>query len=88
MTTAQSAASERAAFIRRVYDDLAGAVLALIAVEFLLLQAVRGNELQLVRMMVGGWSWLVVMLLFMGGLVAMIVSALILPIFKLSAAVH
>ncbi len=29
-----------------------------------------------------------VMLLFMGGLVAMIVSALILPIFKLSAAVH
>lgn len=65
-SAAQSAASERAAFIRRVYAHLAGAVLALIAVEFLLLQAVRGNELQIVRMMVGGWSWLVVMLLFMG----------------------
>lgn len=63
---AQSAASERAAFIRRVYAHLAGAVLALIAIEVVLLNAVRGHEVQIIRTMVGGWSWLVVLLMFMG----------------------
>jgi hypothetical protein len=66
VSAAQSAASERAAFIRRVYAHLAGAVLALIAVEAVLLTAVKGNELAVVRLMMGGWSWLIVMLLFMG----------------------
>src|SRR5437763_1612667 len=67
VSAAQSAAGERAAFIRRVYAHLAGAVLALIGVEALLLAALDEQaKLSIVRLMMGGWSWLVVMLLFMG----------------------
>jgi FtsH-binding integral membrane protein len=64
-SAAQSMASERAAFVRRVYMHLAGAVLALIGVEAVLLNVV--DRASLVRLMFGSsWSWLVVMLLFMG----------------------
>jgi FtsH-binding integral membrane protein len=63
-SAAQSLASERAAFVRRVYMHLAGSVLALIGVEAVLLQVVDKREV--LRLMTGGWSWLVVMLLFMG----------------------
>jgi FtsH-binding integral membrane protein len=57
-------ASVRAEFIRRTYTHLAWAVLGFIGVEALLLQwsGARG----LVRMMLGGYSWLVVLAAFMG----------------------
>jgi FtsH-binding integral membrane protein len=62
---ARAAGSERAAFIRRTYAHLAGAVLALIGVEALLLNAV--DHKTVLQVMVGSRiSWLVVMLAFMG----------------------
>jgi FtsH-binding integral membrane protein len=65
VSAAQSAASERATFIRRVYAHLAGAILALIGVEAILLSTVDHDAI--IRLMFGtGWSWLIVMLLFMG----------------------
>lgn len=64
-SAAQSAASERATFIRRVYAHLAGAILAFIAVEALLLSIVPHDVV--LRLMMGGqFSWLIVMVLFMG----------------------
>jgi FtsH-binding integral membrane protein len=65
VSAAQSVASERADFVRRVYMHLAGAVLALIGVTALLLNTVDHETV--IRLMFGtSWSWLVVMLLFMG----------------------
>jgi len=75
ISAAQSVASERAAFIRRVYAHLAGAVLALVGIEVVLLHLVEsaGAQTTIINLMFGGWSWLVVMLLFMGaGFVARI----------------
>ncbi len=71
-SAAQSVASERAAFVRRVYMHLAGAVLALIGVETVLLNVV--DQRAVINLMFGArWSWVVVMLLFMGaGFVARI----------------
>jgi FtsH-binding integral membrane protein len=71
-SAAQSMASERAAFVRRVYMHLAGAVLALIGIEVVLLNVV--DRQSILKLMFGTpWSWLVVMLLFMGaGFVARI----------------
>ena len=54
----------RATFIRRTYNHLAGAVLAFIVVEALLLQW-SGAE-ALVGAMLGGFSWLIVLAAFMG----------------------
>jgi FtsH-binding integral membrane protein len=66
VSAAESSGSARAAFIRRVYLHLAGAVLALIGLEFVLLQAVRGHEQTVFNLMMGNWwSWLVVLMLFM-----------------------
>lgn len=65
VSAAQSAASERAAFVRRVYLHLAGAVLALMGLEAVLLNTIPHD--QILRVMFGTqWSWLVVMLMFMG----------------------
>jgi FtsH-binding integral membrane protein len=71
-SAAQSMPWERAAFIRRTYATLAGAVLALIGVEAVLLNIV--DHQAIIQLMFGSpWSWLVVMLLFMGaGVVARI----------------
>jgi FtsH-binding integral membrane protein len=70
-SAAQSVASERAAFVRRVYMHLAGAVLALIGIETVLLNVVDPRAV--LSVMGGRWSWLVVMFLFMGaGFVARI----------------
>jgi hypothetical protein len=55
---------DRAGFIRRTYAHLAGAILAFIAVEALLLQLPIARDIA--RFMTGGYSWLVVMLAFMG----------------------
>src|SRR5262245_47480525 len=62
---AEAAAGERAAFIRRTYGHLAGAILAFVAVEMALLQ-LPGIE-DLVGAMVGGrFSWLIVLGAFIG----------------------
>jgi FtsH-binding integral membrane protein len=68
VSAAQSGTSERALFIRRVYAHLAGAVLALIALVAVTLNALgEEGKLQVLRLMFGtGFSWLIVMLLFMG----------------------
>lgn len=61
---AEAVASERAAFVRRTYGHLAGAVLAFVGLEALLLQ-MPGVE-ELVRtMVVGRWSWVIVIGAFM-----------------------
>src|SRR5262249_1180689 len=70
VSVAQSAASERASFIRRTYAHLAGAILAFIALEAALLQVVTPQE---VFGVLGNspWAWLVVLGVFMvGGWVA------------------
>jgi FtsH-binding integral membrane protein len=70
VSAAESIASERAAFVRRVYLHLAGAVLALIGLEAVLLNTIDPRAV--LSLMFGSpWSYLVVMLLFMGsGVVA------------------
>jgi len=60
---AQAAAEERSAFIRRTYLHLAGAIGLFIALEALLLRMPFAE--QLVRRMTTGYSWIVVLLLFM-----------------------
>ncbi len=57
-------ASERALFIRRTYLHLAGAILAFVVLETILLNT-PGIE-NLVYMMTGGMGWLVVLGAFMG----------------------
>ena len=54
----------RTEFIRRTYTHLAGAVLVFMLVETLLLQ--WSGAKTLVRAMVGGYSWLIVLAAFMG----------------------
>ncbi len=63
---AQAAGSDRAAFIRRTYAHLAGAILAFICIEAFLLNVLsKDQQVQILRMM-GGYGWLVVMFAFMG----------------------
>ena len=58
--------SERAAFIRRTYIHLTGAILALIGLEFVLFNAVPQATMQgMVATMTGGYGWLLVMVGFM-----------------------
>jgi len=65
VSAAESAASDRAAFVRRVYMHLAGAVLLLIGLTATLLNTV--DHRTVLQLMFGtSWSWLVVMGLFMG----------------------
>ena len=62
---ATAARSERAAFIRRTYAHVAGAVLALIGLDALLLNVV--DHRAVVELMLGNrLTWLVVLLCFMG----------------------
>jgi FtsH-binding integral membrane protein len=63
-TVFYAGASERAAFIRRTYAHLAVAVLAFIAVEWMLLQSPIAGWMA--RTMTGGYSWLIVLAVFMG----------------------
>jgi FtsH-binding integral membrane protein len=63
---ARAASSDRAAFIRRTYAHLAGAILAFMGIEALLLTLMsEAAQIQIVRLM-GGYGWLIVMLAFMG----------------------
>jgi FtsH-binding integral membrane protein len=62
---AQTEANARAAFIRRTYAHLAGAILAFIGLETLLLNVV--TEETIIRMFGGSrYSWLIVLAAFMG----------------------
>ena len=63
-TVIYAGASERAAFIRRTYAHLAVAVLAFIAVEWMLLQLPIAGAIA--GAMTGGYSWLIVLAVFMG----------------------
>ena len=65
VTAAEADAADRAAFIRRTYAHLAGAIAAFVALEYVLLNSALGGKL--VNLMLGGRSsWLVVLLAFMG----------------------
>lgn len=57
-----ASSSERAAFIRRTYAHLAGAILAFVALETLLLNTVSGERIM--QMMGSGMGWLVVLGMF------------------------
>jgi FtsH-binding integral membrane protein len=65
---ARAASSDRAAFIRRTYAHLAGAILAFMGIEVLLFQVLgQQGQVEVLRLMLGGRiSWLVVLLAFMG----------------------
>src|SRR5271166_5700086 len=62
---AQAVPSERAAFIRRTYAHLAGAILAFMGIEAVLLNVVEPQTV--FRLFAGSpYSWLLVLLAFMG----------------------
>ncbi len=65
---AQAASSDRAAFVRRTYAHLAGAILAFMGIEVLLFQVLgaEGQKQVLNLMFLGRYSWLFVLLAFMG----------------------
>lgn len=65
---AQAASSDRAAFIRRTYAHLAGAILAFVGIEALLLNVMtEATQVRVHNLMAGSYAgWLVVMLAFMG----------------------
>jgi FtsH-binding integral membrane protein len=59
--------TERAAFIRRTYSHLAGAILAFIALEAILLTAIAPYKEDVLNVLLGSrLSWLVVLVAFMG----------------------
>jgi FtsH-binding integral membrane protein len=64
LSAAQSSATDRAAFIRRTYGHLAVAILAFIGLEYYLVNAPFAAKLAM--SMTSGYSWLIVMGLFMG----------------------
>ncbi len=63
---ARAASSDRATFIRRTYAHLAGAILAFMGVEALLLNVLTNEQQAHILRLMGGYGWLVVMLAFMG----------------------
>ncbi|HEY7313762.1 MAG TPA: Bax inhibitor-1 family protein [Gemmataceae bacterium] len=63
---ARAASSDRATFIRRTYAHLAGAILAFMGIEALLLNALTNEQQDLIFRLMSGYGWLVVMLAFMG----------------------
>lgn len=64
---ADAKADERATFIQRTYLHLMGAVVAFVALEAALFTLVPEATLKSVTMMmVGGWTWLIVLGAFMG----------------------
>jgi hypothetical protein len=65
---ARAASSDRATFIRRTYAHLAGAILAFMGIEVLLFQVLgEAGQMKVLQMlMVNRFSWLAVLLAFMG----------------------
>jgi len=64
LSAAKSSASDRAAFIRRTYAHLAMAILAFIGLEYYLVNAPFAAKLAM--SMTSGFSWFIVLGLFMG----------------------
>ena len=62
----RAASSDRATFIRRTYAHLAGAILAFMGIEALLLNVLTVEQQNAIFRLMGGYGWLVVMLAFMG----------------------
>jgi len=62
---ARAPSDERSAFIRRTYTHLAGAILLFTVLEYILLVPLRATTEPLARKMMGGYSWLLVLGLFM-----------------------
>jgi FtsH-binding integral membrane protein len=63
---AHAASSDRATFIRRTYAHLAGAILAFVGIEALLLNGLSDEQQGHILRLMGGYGWLAVMLAFMG----------------------
>lgn len=63
---ARAANSDRATFIRRTYAHLAGAILAFMGIEALLLNVLTIEQQDTIFRLMGGYGWLVVMFAFMG----------------------
>lgn len=63
---ARASSSDRALFIRRTYAHLAGAILAFMGIEAVLLKVLTIEQQDTIFRMMGGYGWLVVMLAFMG----------------------
>ncbi|MEZ6136744.1 MAG: Bax inhibitor-1 family protein [Pirellulaceae bacterium] len=63
-TVAYAAVSERTAFIQRTYVHLGGAVMAFVSLEAVLLSIIPAEKI--FGLLRGGYSWLVVLALFMG----------------------
>lgn len=64
-SAAEAMPEERASFIRKTYLHLAGAVLAFTLIEFFIFSTGRAEAIT--ETMLGGrWSWLIVLLAFMG----------------------
>ncbi len=64
---AEARADDRAAFIRRTYAHLAGAILAFTGIEFVLIQLTKSHEQEIFGLLAASrFSWLIVMLAFMG----------------------
>jgi FtsH-binding integral membrane protein len=63
-SVAESAASERATFIRRTYTHVAGAILGFVAIQALIFFGAPSVAEQIARAMLSG-SWLLVLLAFM-----------------------
>ena len=59
-------ADARATFVRRTYAHLAGAILAFIGLEALLLNTISGDQILSFFFSGGGMGWLLVMVAFMG----------------------
>lgn len=66
LTVAEAAPVERAAFIRRTYAHLAGAVLAFIGLEFAIINSPLADLILSVLFSAGSMSWLLVLALFIG----------------------
>ena len=66
LTAAEAPTSERAGFIRQTYLHLAGAVLAFVGLEAVLLNLPITDDLVANLMMRGQWAWLIVLGLFIG----------------------
>ena len=64
LSAADSPAAERAAFIRKTYAHLAGALLAFTGLEYYLVNAPFAQKLAMT--MTSGFSWLIVLAAFMG----------------------
>lgn len=63
---ANASESERAGFIRRTYLHLAGAIVAFALLESLLVMSGVAKSFTQMLSATGAWSWLVIMVLFMG----------------------